>query len=380
MARVTYKDAALILASTITVLVVLEVGLRVIQYVRDGTHPLVFLPNYRERTFQRSPFLPFGPRVNWSFEREGDPAWTRFNDMGIRMPDALPAPEGGEFRVLALGGSTTENVWNELGIHWPLAVECMARREGKRNIQVLNAAMSAYSTAHSLVRYQLDLVDTDPDLVLIMHNINDLTVSYHAAAEGKAVDPNYLVKYGAKSYAGQVDESDVVVSRLASFLRASLLPTPSPDVPSESWVYDLGEGERLLRRNLGYIVQSVRASGATPVLLTMPRSGDSRWVDLARGGDLGTAGLTLLPSSSRFFEDFDRFNDVIREVAEVEGVPLVDMSKELVEDADTFVDIVHYSTEGIRSFAATLYARLNPHLPGPGGELFPGAVTCDGVL
>lgn len=382
MARVTAKELALMVASTLTVLIAAEVGLRAFQYLRDGTDPLTLLPGDRQSVFPRSPFLPFGPRVGWRFERAGNPAWTQFNDLGLRMPGSLPEREPGEVRILALGGSTTENVWNELGIHWPLAFECLARRDGRDDLRMLNAGMSAYSSAHSLVRYQLDLVETNPDVVLIMHNINDLTVSYHAALADTVVDPSYLVKYGKKGYTGQVDGSDVVLSRLASLVRSRLLRTSSsPQALPEPSMYDLSAGARFFRRNLVSLVRAVEASGAVPVLLTMPRSRDPAWVELGRQGDMDTAGLGRLPEAVDFFSDFDRFNDVIRGVAGDRGVPLIDMAGALVEGPDTFVDVVHYSTEGVRSFASTLYAAADSFLPASRGEhIRHGLAPCEGVL
>lgn len=376
-----YKNAVLLAVSTLVAIGALELGLRGAQYVRDGTIPWSLLPGSRDRMFQRSPFLPFGPRVHWSFERTGDPAWTRFNELGLRMPGPLPAREIGEMRVLALGGSTTENVWNDLGIHWPLVFECLARSDGRHDLRMVNAGMSAYSSAHSLVRYQFDLVETQPDVVLIMHNINDLTVSYHAAIAGRPVDPNYLVKYGGKGYTGHVDESDVVVSRLAALVRSRLFRDDSNVILPEASMYDLSAGERLFRRNLTSLVRAVDANGAVPVLLTMPRANDDAWVDLGRGADMQMAGLGRLPEAPTFFADFDRFNQLIREVAGELGVVLVDMASDLVEQPGTFVDVVHYSTDGVRAFGRTLYGSSQRFLPdNTGAVLEQGLASCEGVL
>ena len=376
----TAKESALVIVSILAVLAVAEAGLRVLQYQRDGTSVWTMLPGYRESTFQRSPFLPFGPRVNWTFQRSGDPSWTRFNDLGLRMPGALPAREPGEVRILAMGGSTTENVWNDLGIHWPLALECLARSEGRADVRVLNAGMSAYSSAHSLVRYQLDLVEVEPDIVIVMHNVNDLTVTYNGAAVGAGVDPNYLVKYGGKGYTGQVDESDLVFSRLYNVL-ASTVRGGKPVGALVEETYSLAAGERMFRRNLTSLVRAIAASGAVPVLVSMPRSGDPTRVEEVRQGDGSGAGIGPLPLPERFFSDFDRFNEVVRRVAEEQGAIFIDMARTLVEHPDTFVDVVHYSTRGIRDFARALYASESFSLPPTqGARLRQGVISCEGVL
>lgn len=47
-------------------------------------------------------------------------------------------------------------------------------------MRVYNAAVSAYSTAHSLIRLEFDILQYERDLVIVMHNVNDLTVNYFA--------------------------------------------------------------------------------------------------------------------------------------------------------------------------------------------------------
>ena len=63
--------------------------------------------------------------------------------------------------------------------------------------------MAAYATPHTLVRLQLDLLEYDPDLVLVMHAVNDLTVAYDAAHVGSEVDGHYAAKYSQPGFTGE---------------------------------------------------------------------------------------------------------------------------------------------------------------------------------
>lgn len=383
MSRRRGFTVVLTIVSVIFALAIAEIGLRTYHRVRYGIAFFTSLPMSREARFQRSPFLVFGPRVNWTVEdRTGNPAWARFDEVGIRLPGPVPAREPGEVRILVLGGSTAENVWNELGIHWPLGLECLLRDEGRQEVRLLNAGMSAFTTEHSLVRYQFDLVDTHPDIVLIMHNVNDLTVTYHAAARGVQIDPNYLVKYGIRDYTGEIDDSDIVFFRVGHALKSRLFPEAPTLLSPERWEYDRHVSEDLFRRNLRLLVHSIEDSGATPVLLTMPRSSDREWLDLVHESGSAGPGLTLLPEAERFFADFDSFNQVVRDLAEAEGLVLVDMARLLDEDSDTFVDMVHYSTDGIRTFSRTLYGQAVRFLPPPTGAVLDRStrVPCGGVF
>jgi hypothetical protein len=381
------KIAPIVVACIVTA-VAAEVGLRLVQRARYGTSVWTLLPGYRDRVFQRSPFLVFGPRVNWRFDGSGDPTWRVFNEMGIRLPGPVPPREAGEVRVLAIGGSTTEDATNTEGIHWPLALECILRNQGRTDVRILNAGMSAYTTAHSLVRYQFDLVETDPDVVLIMHNINDLTVLYYAAATLAPVDPNYLVKYGRPEYTGYVDDSDVVLSRVFFAIRNRLWPPATDLLPYPEWrEYEIGELSPIFERNLRTLVRAVTASGASVVLMTMPRTGDPAVVDYTRLL-VNSPGVSLLPAADRFFEDFDGMNEVIREVAASEGVTLVDMATSFISLSDQsgrgnlFLDVVHYSAEGSRTFASTLARFADRWLPPfTGGRIDEATlVSCEHAL
>jgi lysophospholipase L1-like esterase len=347
------------------------------------------IPEGGRQVFPRSPFLVFGPRVNVHFARAGRPEWGSFNDMGIRLPFPTPDREPREVRILALGGSTTEGLAADLGkrdvgLHWPLGLECLLRARGRDDVRVLNGAMSAYTTAHSLVRFALDLVETRPDVVLIKHNINDLMVTYRAASLGTTVDPNYLVRYGRKRWTGYIDESDVVTSRVLHSARVRLLGDREAAalVPHEQWQYDLQRSEHYFRRNLIELIRSVRHSGATPVLLTESRSSDASHVAQARALHGVDVALTLYPVLDQFYRDFDRFNEVIREIAAAERIPLVDVARALPEDNGLFLDVVHHSEEGVRRIAHIVDSLTPTFLPPPTGASLDTRqrVSCDGAF
>jgi lysophospholipase L1-like esterase len=380
MSRFRRPELLLLIGSLAFVLLAAELALRAYQRFTRGTPMLSLLPSFRVSTFRRSPFLVFGPRVGETLPGTGPVEWRRFNERGLRYPFGTPSREPGELRLLTLGGSTSEDAQNPLGIHWSLGLECLQRGRGREDIRVLNGGMSAYSTAHSVVQYQFDLVETQPDFVLILHNINDLIVTYHAASLGRTVDPTYLVRYGTKRFTATVDEDDIVFSRLANLAR-SRLARSEPTVPYQDWKYDLSVSEAIFRRNLRTLVGVVRASGATPVLLTMPRSSESRFVEEARRVR-GEIGLTHFPEMDRFLSDFARFNSIIREVAVAERVPLADVAAVYPDSTPYFADMVHYTTAGVRRFATIMDSIAVGMLPpGSGVRLADSTrVTCTGVM
>ena len=351
-----------------------EWAIRVMQSSTYGTPVLSLLPVFRDTRFQLSPFLVFGPRVDWEIPGKAIPELARFNDEGFRLNGPVPAREPGEYRIIAVGGSTTENVWNEAGIHWPLVAQCRLRDQGYP-VRILNAAMSAYSTAQSLVRLQFGLVEHDPDMVLVMHAVNDLTVNYTAAALGREVDPHYLVKYGGKGYTGEIDAGDIVLSRVGRGIRNRLWPRREASLPPPAWAYDMERGVGFFSRNLRSIAHWAAAEGVEVALLTMPYSRDSaRYVLLQEPTGGGSPGLGVLPEQHIFSRDMDRYNQAIREVAQEEGVLLLDMATYLQEREGDLVDPVHYSTAGILRFGEIVATTLAPSLPVPARNVLPGAL------
>jgi lysophospholipase L1-like esterase len=365
------------MAALLITFVACEVTLRVYQRIVRGVPMTTFLPNHRETQFQMSPFLVFGPRIDWQIPDKNHPELAYFNSQGIRIRGEVGPKPPGEFRIFALGGSTTEDLWNDAGIHWPLVLECELRAAGHDEVRVYNTAMSAYTTAHSLVRLQFDVMDYEPDMVLVMHNINDLAVSYDAAQAGRSVDGHYLVRYGQKSFTGVVEDDDVVLSRVwfsfSSRLR-DFFAEPAPQVGDQ----DLGPGRRIFKRNLTWMTAIAHEGGAEIVMLTMPFSSAHRSVQAAlpRAGG-GQVAMSLEPEGGdeQQAANLRSFNAAVLEAAEASGALTVDMAELFGGDPEYFADVVHYDTEGVKRFGTILAAQLAPHLPpaGPsvGREEFP---------
>jgi lysophospholipase L1-like esterase len=350
-----------------------EVTLRVYQRLARGVPMTTLLPYQRDTLFRLSPFLVFGPRIDWQIPDTRNPELARFNSQGIRIPGEVGPKQPNEFRIFALGGSTTENIWNDLGIHWPLVLECELRAAGHEGVRVYNTAMSAYTTAHSLVRLQFDVMDYEPDMVLIMHNINDVAVSYDAARAGRPVDGHYHVRYAQKSFTGVLDNEDVVLSRLwfsfSSRVR-DLLAEPVPRLEE----YDLAPGRRIFKRNLTWMTAVAREGGAETVLLTMPFSAGHRSLQtsLPRPGE-GQVAMSVDPGGGdeRQAADLRSFNTAVLEAAEASGALAVDMAGLFGGEPDYFADIVHYRAEGIERFGEILATQLAPHLPPAGPAVDP---------
>jgi lysophospholipase L1-like esterase len=338
-----------------------ELALRAYQRVVYGIPFTALLPGAPEHLFELSPFLVFGPRIDRTFANKAHPELATYNAQGFRTKETLGHKPAGELRIIALGGSTTEDLWNAEGIHWPWVLEQELHERGMSQVRVYNSANSAYSTAHDVVRLAFDVPTFEPDYVLVMHNINDLTVTYYAAREGKPVDAHYRVKYAIDRYTGVIRENDVVLSRFWRLLRdrlERLLPDEPPPDPED---YDLAAGKAIFERNLLTLAALAKAHGIEPIFLTMPFTDSRELYDEMRiVGRLGNTDPIV--AQGRLLADLAEFNRSVAKAGAQGGAIVIDMAAKLGTDPKLFSDVVHYTADGSRAFGEALAEELMPRL------------------
>ena len=348
-----------------------EVAFRFYQKARFGISLTTWIPSLPERQFPLSPFLVFGPRVDWDVPGKEGLSTAHFNAQGFRSPGPVQPKQPGELRIVTLGGSTTEDLWNDAGIHWPLVMECRLRQAGRTDVHVLNGGMSAYTSAHTLVRFELDVLAYDPDLLIVMENINDLSVPYLAALTGARVDQNYLVSYGRKPLTGVVEQDDVIPIRVLRALRNQIRPDP-PRQPLIGPV-DVEPGAALFERNLTSTSAIAAVHGVQLVLLTMPTAdSDSLYYYTRNGWNAGAVTVGPLPEDyAEYQADFARYNRGVEKVGEKARVPVIRMHQLMDRSPSNFADVVHLTTAGTLRFGEIMADSLLPHLPASGAPLAP---------
>lgn len=353
------KSVSLVLLICLTTLALGEVALRTAQYFLSGVSPFTMLPKYSDRRYLLSPFLVFGPRIDWQIPGKPSEDTAYFNHQGFRTKQTVAPKPPGEIRIIALGGSTTEDVWTEDGRHWPLWLE-RGLRSSNSNVNVYNTGMSAFTSAHSLVRLEFDVLDYDPDLVILMHNINDLVVNYYAAVLGLPMDGHYRTPYATKRFTWDVDDTDIVLFRLWHSLRARLSGPPADAVVPDD--YRIDKGLAYFRRNLRNIHAVAASGGVEIVLLTMPVcDAESVYREVELNGRRQFSA-PLPESFDRFKEDFSSYNQAVVDVGSELGVPVVDMQRLFGGDKRWFSDFVHYNAAGSRRFGETLATALEPKI------------------
>ena len=104
------------------------------------------------------------------------------------------------------------------------------------------------------------------------------------------------------------------------------------------------------RATMTQLVREIRDAGATPILITAPRAPSISAFVVHRG-------------TARSVEEaqdlHDRYVEITREIAETEGIRLIDLAAEF-EDADGIFsgDGIHFTDEGLDRVAAEVHRAL----------------------
>ena len=344
--------------SSVSLLVVLELGLRVYDYANgkgffwdDSRNPLS--RQYRPVV----PFRTFGPEL-YGTERGRRVIKTSHGEV---YPFDKPA---GTTRIVCLGGSTTFNTAE--GLHYPRVVQDLLRRRvGRESIEVLNEGYPSYATPHLLILLELDVVAWHPDVVIITENVNDLTASYfpHFTFD-------YSNKYSDPFYAGPDYQSlyppmNVVFrhSKLYWFLltRWQAYQTKA-DLTRRIRRRSYGvtpdrEASAVFERNLRTLVAVARLNDITPVLATQPLEPSEEYFQ--RFEDFKPYnGAAIYPLHEEFVAHHTAYNAIIRRVATDTGTLCIDNAAALGGRREYLADVVHYTRAGIERLSANVAETL----------------------
>jgi len=114
-------------------------------------------------------YLGYYPTPNY---RKGP---NKHNSLGFRGEEISALKPDGEFRIVCLGGSTTYTAMiKDYQLTYPYLLEKELNTRNYKNVRVVNAGASAYSSWESLINFQFRVLDLDPDMIIVYHGINDI--------------------------------------------------------------------------------------------------------------------------------------------------------------------------------------------------------------
>jgi len=281
------------------------------------------------------------------------------NSLGFRGPEiAVPKPAG-TVRIAFLGASTTwcaEVSGNEKA--WPHVVtENLRRAFPRTTFDYVNGGVPGYVAKSSLKNLQHRVVPLEPDVIVIYHATNDMSVELRelAAARGLLRDarvdvPSWLAEH---SLLWNLAEKNFRIwsaqqQAKANFGRLEVEPGFL--------------GERF-RRDLTELIRYAQKSAKLVAVATF-----STQLRDSQGAEqqirASSSALYYMPfmTPSGLLASYGRYNRVIEEVAAATGAVLIGNEHAIPGDSDHFTDSVHFTDAGSLAMGMRIYEGLKPHL------------------
>lgn len=347
MKKSFWKDLAIFTFTMIVLLVVCEVMLR----AYDTFNGHNFFDNSHRNLLSRKPkeIIPFRVFGQSLYEKHNDTLFIRSSHNELYPLDK----RSNTYRIICFGGSTTRNShsFKNHGIHYPILLQNNLKTVyPQKDIEVINVGFEAYSSPHSLIVLLLNAVSWDPDLVIFMHNHNDLTASYW---------PNFRIDYENK-YASKYYQPDSYYERYTTFnvifqwssfywmVREKLqyIFQKSENVSKNIKSYGsepVKDAVNTFKRNVENFISLSRKSNSRVLLLSQAINKEEKYSDF-----IPTDKSNMIwPPHEEYLSHHRFYNDLIRSISISKKTYYLDCDSLFNSDPELFIDALHYSKKGV---------------------------------
>lgn len=270
-------------------------------------------------------------------------------------PHLYQPARGDTLNIVCLGGSTTEFP-DEQGHGWPDRLEKILNEQQEgRPVRVHNLGRQWYTSLHSLINYETNVHPYKPDIILVMHAVNDLLnnadFSYFSH---QAFRNDYGHFYGPVN---RIVVSQELMGFMKEFIGYLWYYRPRSIIDT-----DFFPGLVPYKQNLTHLIQLASANGTQVVLMTQPSLYQPRIAipvqkvlymlnNEAIGPDKKWSYCTA-------FRGMNQYNQTARDLARDFELPLVELEKAIPKTLDYFYDDVHYRTQTYDIIAETIAQKL----------------------
>ena len=276
-----------------------------------------------------------------------------------------------DLTVVFLGGSTTACYYVDEKVRFPYLAGRLLEQDTKLKVNSFNSGVGGNFSLHSLDILLNKVFPMHPNIVVMMHNVNDLTVLMFAHSywsqdfKGGNTAPIVVLK---KRYIDlRLIEEYLIphvyngLKTLERKIRRTLKPKQARkqedelrDFRGKKLVIDQAKLLQQFTMSLQLFINMCKARNITPVLMTMAnrlKEKPDPLIDRLTAGLERDQGITY----KEYKTIFDLFNEAIRQTAAKNGVTLIDLAKVVPQKREYMYDIVHFNDKGSK-FAARVIA------------------------
>lgn len=347
-----WKRAVVLLLPVVVVLVLGEITGRLLEQYA-GYMPRRAIGYATGNPYLRTALVP-------GIQFQSGPFHVDVNSLGFRGPEIpIPKPPG-VFRIFAVGESTTFG-WKGIRSHeeaWPALLEAKLRAaHPDRQFEVVNAGVPGYTSIEQRINFMLRVSHLEPDAILLYHGNNDLNWSWVPDLRTKLI-------YGRGETIGQpggfaqlIDYSYVLMeirSRVNLLNRSSRIKHDDVDLAAL----------QMLEQNLRGLIAEARRANVKVAIGTFSHGLNETGGPDQYNSDEATLGV---PAVGRWFENlspqglrhsFPLYNDMVRGLARVEGLPLAEPAKHVPPTPEFHTDWCHFTAKGEQLMAQIWFDTL----------------------
>jgi lysophospholipase L1-like esterase len=277
----------------------------------------------------------------------------RVDRQGFIMPAKIH--QHPDLTIAFLGGSTTECTYVDEQARFPYLVGRLLEKETHLKVNSYNAGRSGNNTLHSLNVLLNKVVNLKPDIVVMMHNINDLAILMYEKTywnTNPSRSPIIEKKPNFKTVGKDLEQTFHLIRDLT-------FPNLSRAIKKMFSFGRKSGGDEFKKVRGRTFINICRARGIIPVLMTQPSRLTDHPDPLIKRlmHNLETSqGITY----AEFKGAFDRLNQTIREVGAKNQVLVIDLAQEIPPVKENICDVAHFNDRGSQLVAARIAADLTP--------------------
>ncbi len=259
----------------------------------------------------------------------------RTDENGFISPSKIH--DNPDVNIFFLGGSTTECEYADEPYRFPYLVGRILEKKTGKKINSYNGGKSGNNSIHSLNNLVNKVLPLNPNIVVLMENINDLSTLLYEAT--------YWNRNVSRSNLGCFSKNSSSLRNFKNEWAASPFKNLIPDHSHQEKV------KSEYRKILTLFITVTKAAGATPVIMTQFNKIETH------------PDFTIDKNTDKAFDQAYRrlyidLHNTARQVAKENNVLLIDLARNISGTDQYLYDSVHLNSEGSRIVAEFIAQKL----------------------